>query len=418
MHVFARNRVRVAPQCPCGLKNTGFFAPFEHEEGGHCHKCNETFFEQKEKSEEKNETLPPLGPPAIKRLENELVEKSIGGLEENNLFLFFLRLGFSVEKITNVFRAYHVGTGQKKYPHATIFWLIDEKNEVRTGKIMLFDPATGKRDKAFNKWVHYEIYTKNGENFALEQCFFGQHLLLGDNKTVGIAEGQKTALFLALAAEGITWLATGGKNNLSRPSQLKCLKNKNVILFPDANCAPEWKEFAKKIMQAGAAKVSIDETLENSLTEEQKAAGFDLLDYYLLEGIAPTREEIINKNFPKEEYFISEGWKQIPDDEWAVIMAQIKEHEAFVERKTKLEKEFEELKDFFYSNEEIQKLISKKESYLLGNILIKDMEYFLTEHFNFLEENKYIDNQIRPYLNRLYYFKEQLLSGKNAFYGV
>jgi hypothetical protein len=63
-----------------------------------------------------------------------------------------------------------------------IFWQIDIHGKVRTGKIMQYNSITGKRIKHQNgaiDWVHNKL-KKTGalpEDFNLQQCFFGEHLL-------------------------------------------------------------------------------------------------------------------------------------------------------------------------------------------------------------------------------------------------
>ncbi|MDD2245278.1 MAG: DUF6371 domain-containing protein, partial [Dysgonamonadaceae bacterium] len=64
---------------------------------------------------------------------------------------------------------------------SVIFWQIDIKGNVRTGKIMQYNPATGKRIRhksgAIN-WVHNILKRRdpNYTNFNLDQCYFGEHL--------------------------------------------------------------------------------------------------------------------------------------------------------------------------------------------------------------------------------------------------
>ena len=40
-----------------------------------------------------------------------------------------------------------------KTPGAVVFWQIDRDNNIRTGKIMEYNPETGKRSGLIN-WVH------------------------------------------------------------------------------------------------------------------------------------------------------------------------------------------------------------------------------------------------------------------------
>jgi hypothetical protein len=63
---------------------------------------------------------------------------------------------FGVEVADQLVSKYFIGTS-KHWPGATVFWQIDISGKVRTGKIMLYSPATGKRVKEpFNhiSWAH------------------------------------------------------------------------------------------------------------------------------------------------------------------------------------------------------------------------------------------------------------------------
>lgn len=73
-------------------------------------------------------------------------------------------------------KRYKVGTS-KYWDGATVFWQTDNQNKVRTGKIMLYNPETGKRIKEpYNHvtWVHSVLHKGD---YNLKQCFFGEHLL-------------------------------------------------------------------------------------------------------------------------------------------------------------------------------------------------------------------------------------------------
>lgn len=87
-----------------------------------------------------------------------------------------------------------VGTS-KYWEGATVFWQMDYQNRVRTGKIMLYNPATGKRIKEpYNHvtWVHSILHK---EDYNLKQCFFGEHLLPEDkSRPVALVESEKTAI--------------------------------------------------------------------------------------------------------------------------------------------------------------------------------------------------------------------------------
>ena len=108
-----------------------------------------------------------------------------------------------------------------------MFLQIDSENKIRTGKFINYD-FKGKRT-GIPFWLHkfFKI-----ENFNLEQCLFGTHLI--NDKPIMLVEGEKTALIGAITKPKYTWLASGGKNNLNL-SMLKPLENKDVLVIPDVS---------------------------------------------------------------------------------------------------------------------------------------------------------------------------------------
>ena len=79
----------------------------------------------------------------------------------------------------------------------TIFWQIDQLERVRSGKIMEYNPSTGKRikdesGKAHINWMHKQPYN-------LKQCLFGLHLTKENKtKTIAIVESEKTAVIMSM----------------------------------------------------------------------------------------------------------------------------------------------------------------------------------------------------------------------------
>lgn len=114
-------------------------------------------------------------PKAISYIELEIVNQSLQRYPENKRFQF-LSTQFGETETLKLMKKYKVGTS-KHWDGATVFWQMDYPNRVCTGKIMLYNPTTGKRIKEpYNHvtWVHSVLH-KGGYN--LKQCFFGEHLL-------------------------------------------------------------------------------------------------------------------------------------------------------------------------------------------------------------------------------------------------
>ncbi len=180
--------------------------------------------------------------------------------EYNNFALGLYKI-FPKERVTVILQKYFVGTAKGR---KTIFWQVNRRGDVRTGKIMFYNPETLKRS-SFITWVH-----KQFKEFNLVQLYFGAHLLV-DNKTpVAITEGEKNAVFGALYFSQYNWLAVGSQTMLN-VNKLNALKDYNVTLFPDKG-----KAFEKWTLIATQAcfNVKVNDTLEKTNLEQ----GSDIAD--------------------------------------------------------------------------------------------------------------------------------------------
>jgi len=224
-------------------------------------------------------------PSQIGTLPIDFVEQS---LSPNSNFVSFLKNHFSEEQINTVFENYLLGATKNK---EVIFWQIDIQGKVRTGKIMQYNPETGKRIKHQSgaiDWVHNKLKKSRQlhEDFNLQQCFFGEHLLkLYPDKIVGIVESEKSAIIASCVIPDLIWLAAGSLNGLSI-EKCKVLKNRNVILFPDLGAYVKWKEKAKETLKSVYIKFKISNQLENSTTDNNTNKESDIADYIIYELIA------------------------------------------------------------------------------------------------------------------------------------
>ncbi|MFT5253776.1 MAG: hypothetical protein ACI87N_002821, partial [Flavobacteriales bacterium] len=128
-----------------------------------------------------------------------------------NNFVKFLLNHFTVRQVGITLEVYRVGTS-KHWKGASIFWQIDAKNRVRTGKIMLYNESSGKRIKepySHVNWVHSVLKLKG---FNLKQCLFGLHRInIELSNPIAIVESEKTAVIMSIVAPDFIWLATGSK---------------------------------------------------------------------------------------------------------------------------------------------------------------------------------------------------------------
>jgi len=206
----------------------------------------------------------------------EVFKASLKGHEANHFVKFLIDL-FGVEVASELVSRYFIATS-KHWNGATVFWQIDTQGKVRTGKIMLYSPTTGKRVKEpFNhiNWVHKAL--KQPE-FELRQCLFGEHLLIEKTKPVAIVESEKTAVIASVYLPQFIWLAVGSLTNLNA-EKCSILKGRTVTLFPDLNGFDKWNNKAKELSHLAIFTVS--DLLERKATEAEKKQGFDLADYLI-----------------------------------------------------------------------------------------------------------------------------------------
>ena len=184
-------------QCPsCQQRDKTFSLYIDTETGEHIHptvgRCNResncghhytpkqyfkdnniSFDRPKMKANKPHPIKPP--PKLISFIPAEKLKGSLKAYVSNHFITYLIDL-FGAEVTNDLVGKYFIGTS-KHWDGASVFWQIDSQGKVRTGKIMLYSPSTGKRVKepfTHITWAHTGL---NQPNFELEQCFFGEHLL-------------------------------------------------------------------------------------------------------------------------------------------------------------------------------------------------------------------------------------------------
>lgn len=201
---------------------------------------------------------------------------------QKNAFVNFLQILFpeNFDAVQNAVKDYRIGTTEEG---KTVFWQIDRKQRIRTGKIIAYDAQTGNRRKEVSPdWIHAKLKRLGllKANFNLKQCFFGEHLLSSDSsKTIAIVEAEKTAVVCSIIFPGMIWLAIGAKGYLT-DKRFRFFANRNVLLFPDADAYAQWKEKAVRAQRNGY-NVRISGLIETLGTALEKENGWDLADYLI-----------------------------------------------------------------------------------------------------------------------------------------
>ena len=214
--------------------------------------------------------------------------KNLTHYEMNPLFLYLSEI-WGEAKTVQLMSRYNVGTS-KKWGGSAVFWQVDVKGRIRTGKIMLYDPKTGHRVKEPHShvcWVHSELKLPD---FHLRQCLFGEHLLMKNpTMPVAIVESERTALIGTVFVPDILWLATGGMNGCFNADTMSVLKDRNVTLFPDLGAFEIWSQKAS-ILSGICQRVAVSDVLEKNATDEQRSRGLDIADFLLEE---PSKRQIL-----------------------------------------------------------------------------------------------------------------------------
>ena len=192
-----------------------------------------------------------------------------------NAFIQYLHTLFDATTVRKLTDRYYIGSSGH-WAGATVFWQIDVQNNVRAGKVMLYNGDTGKRVKQpYNHitWMH--TLTKQS-GYELKQCLFGEHLLHGNRQPVAIVESEKTAIIASVYLPQYVWLACGGAHGINA-EKFGVLKGREVILFPDLSELGEWRKKAKELSNMYRLKISTFLDIKHS-GEEQ---GIDIADYLI-----------------------------------------------------------------------------------------------------------------------------------------
>jgi hypothetical protein len=209
------------------------------------------------------------------------LDKGMTEYAQNSLVVFLTsKFGSTItEKLVS---AYKIGTS-KKWNGATVFWQVDKFRRIRSGKIMVYNPNTGKRTDKFTS-VQSLLKLTDYNNV---QCLFGEHLLATSTKPIAIVESEKTAIIASAYLPQYEWLATGGKQGLAI-HKFEVLAGRQVSLFPDLGAYNFWvqkqAEIQKTYPKIKFTKIST--LLEEKATEYERHDGLDLADYLLRFDIA------------------------------------------------------------------------------------------------------------------------------------
>lgn len=188
-----------------------------------------------------------------------------------------------LKRMHDALRAYMVGTLETEGTGYTIWWIMDETGEIRSGKAMRYK-ADGHRDKECPRafiWMHYLPEIRQGlpQRAEYVSCLFGLHRLTEETREVQLVESEKTAVMMSVFRPDLTWMATMGKSNLSAHA-LEPLISRDITItcHPDTDGYGKWEERVKEIRrECPRAKVRVSRYVMCSKTAGD-AANADILD--------------------------------------------------------------------------------------------------------------------------------------------
>ncbi len=245
------------------------------------------------KGEQSNWTPPPPQPPKPPSyISPEILKASLQEYDKNN-FITYLHTFLDNSTVRELVKKFRVGTS-KYWPGATVFWQIDNKGRIRSGKIMLYNDSTGKRIKKPYNHITWSHKAMKLENFNLQQCYFGLHQLINEpGKPIAIVESEKTAIVASAYLPKFNWLACGSLTNLN-VEKFKAFAGKKIVLYPDLKGFELWSQKAEQLKAAyPQSKVIVSDLLEKHCSPDEKEGGFDLADYL-------TKFDVTNFQTPRE----------------------------------------------------------------------------------------------------------------------
>ena len=224
----------------------------------------------------------------------------------------------SQDQIVAAANRYRLGASKEG---GVIFWEIDDKQQVHTGKIMYYQPDCHRDKDHKPTWVHHLMMDKLPANYELQHCLFGLHLLTSDlshqPSAVCIVESEKTAVIMSIIRPKCIWMSCGGLQ-MFKPELLAPLVNHKVVIFPDTDETGEaYKQWLTVLQQAAKLypfkhPLRISNLLEFHAAPDQKQRKIDLVDF-LFEVCDSARTESCSHEHCRAQADSSEG--QVPQKE-------------------------------------------------------------------------------------------------------
>ena len=228
-------------------------------------------------------TLYPL-PSALLHLPSDLVLRS---LSLNSQFCqSVVSAGYLTdEQLRHAADRYRLGCSKDG---GVIFWEIDDRQRVHTGKIMYYQPDCHRDKQHPPTWIHSLMKDQVPKGYELQHCLFGLHLLTSDlshqPSVVCIVESEKTAVMMSMIRPECLWMSCGGLQ-MFKPELLTPLVDHKVVIFPDTDPQGEaFRQWSAVVQEAQRLyrfryPIRVSPILERHATPEQKSLKIDLVDF-------------------------------------------------------------------------------------------------------------------------------------------
>lgn len=184
-------------------------------------------------------------------------------------FLPFIAAGkLSVEDMHQACDRYYLGKTKTGTP---IYWMIDDMNTP-------LDAHIG------TSWISQLLKQRERliANWQVQHCLFGLHLLAHAESPISIVESESSAIVLSALFPETIWLAYATTSHLV-PDLFAPLEGHIVTIYPNTDPTLSTYLFFQDLVtltqQQYDLDITIDTTLEDHATDDQKERCIDLLDY-------------------------------------------------------------------------------------------------------------------------------------------
>ena len=190
--------------------------------------------------------------------------------DEFDFFQPWIEIGrLSVEQMHHAAERYRLGKSKSGKP---IFWMIDDMMCPQDGHIG--DTWVSTLLKARESFLDY---------WMVQHCLFGLHLLT-ENKTICVVESEASAVVLSELFPESIWMAYATTPHLTT-DLFAPLEGQTVIIYPRTDPTQStyifFRDLVDQTLRQYDLDLSVDTTLEDYATEDQKEREIDLVDFLL-----------------------------------------------------------------------------------------------------------------------------------------